>query len=109
MDGLLEYYETPYSGKDYSSILAVQSVDDSIIKDCVYCNHCLPCPQDIDIALINKFYDEARFNLTTELKDEYLLITPNASDCIECEDCINRCPFNIDVIDKIRKTVELFN
>jgi len=109
VDSLLEYYKTSYRGKDYSSILTAQSVDDSLIKDCVYCNHCLPCPQNIDIALINKFHDEARFNLSTKLKDEYLSITPNASDCIECGDCLNRCPVNIDVIDKIRKTVELFN
>lgn len=109
VDGLLAYYKASQKEKDYSPILAAQNKEKDIITDCVYCNHCLPCPQDIDIALICKYHDEAQFNISKKLKDNYFSINPNASDCIECGDCINRCPFNIDVINKMRKTIELFN
>ncbi len=28
--------------------------------NCVYCNHCQPCPVGIDIGLVNKYYDLAK-------------------------------------------------
>ena len=109
VDILLDYYKAPDKEKDFSSILSVQCRDENIVKDCVYCNHCLPCPQHIDIALINKIHDEARFNLTKKLKNDYLSMVPNASDCIECRECVNRCPFNVDVILKKKQTVKMFH
>jgi predicted aldo/keto reductase-like oxidoreductase len=108
VDALLNYYDASDREKDFSSILAAQSIDASLVKECVFCNHCLPCPQDIDIALITKFQHEAHFNFSEKLKDRYDEISPNASDCIECGDCIESCPFDIGVIRNMRETVELF-
>ncbi|MGD2143955.1 MAG: 4Fe-4S binding protein [Anaerolineae bacterium] len=31
-----------------------------------------------------------------------------ASECIECEVCIERCPFDVDIIAKIRHAAEVF-
>ena len=30
------------------------------------------------------------------------------SDCIECEVCIERCPFGVDIIGKMQQAVEVF-
>jgi predicted aldo/keto reductase-like oxidoreductase len=69
----------------------------------------LPCPQDIDIALMNKYLDEATFNFTEKLKKDYLHTVPNASDCIECGACIERCPFNIDAMEKMKTISDMFS
>lgn len=31
-----------------------------ITGQCTYCGHCKPCPVNIDIAMVNKFYDLAK-------------------------------------------------
>jgi predicted aldo/keto reductase-like oxidoreductase len=31
-----------------------------------------------------------------------------ASACIECGECVERCPFDVDVIARMRSAVELF-
>ena len=31
-----------------------------------------------------------------------------ASNCIECEMCLERCPFGVDIIGKMRRAVEVF-
>ncbi len=108
VDALSKYYDASDQEKDFSSTLAAQSAGASLVKECVFCNHCFPCPQDIDIALISKFQHEAHFNFSKDLRTRYGVISPNASDCIECGDCVDRCPFDIDVIENMRETVELF-
>ena len=41
--------------KDYSIISQFAPKD--VSGKCVYCNHCKPCPQSLDIGLINKYYE----------------------------------------------------
>jgi hypothetical protein len=31
-----------------------------------------------------------------------------ASECIECRECMDRCPFEVDIIGKMRRAVEVF-
>jgi len=31
-----------------------------------------------------------------------------ASACVECEVCLERCPFDVDIIGKMRRAVEVF-
>lgn len=106
---LCAYYTASEQEKDFAPILSAQNIDERVVNDCVYCNHCLPCPQDIDIALMNQYLDEAMFNFTEELKKAYLHIVPNASDCIECGECIERCPFNIDAMEKMKTIIDMFS
>ena len=77
---------------------------------CVYCNHCLPCPVDIDIALINQMYDEAvQVGISPVLQERYHATTPNAADCIECGDCEAACPFGVSVMERMQAAVGLFS
>ena len=105
---LTRYFEATKDEKDYSSILRAQSKSERIIEGCVYCNHCLPCPAGIDIALINKFYDIATQGLTKELRSAYKKTSPKASDCTECGGCTERCPFGVDPASRMRKAREIF-
>lgn len=50
---------------------------------CVYCNHCLPCPQGIDIANSMRIIDAGG---------------KPPSNCISCGLCEKRCPFGVKVM-----------
>jgi len=45
---------------------------------------------------------------TSELRADYDALPVKASDCVECGDCVERCPFEVDVIAKMRKAVQVF-
>ncbi len=77
----LKYYEATDEQKDFAQIYkkSLNWADDT---RCVYCNHCLPCPQGIDIAEAMRTLDAGG----------------NPPDnCISCGICEERCPFGIPV------------
>lgn len=95
--------------KDYASILAA-APQHAYSKKCMYCNHCKPCPSDIDIAMVNKLYDLAMMqeSVPSSIKAHYMALEKNASDCIACGGCETRCPFGVDVVERMAKAKELF-
>ncbi|MCI8528147.1 MAG: aldo/keto reductase [Lachnospiraceae bacterium] len=95
--------------KDYASILA-SAPRHAYSKKCMYCNHCKPCPAGIDIAMVNKLYDLATMQDTvpSSVMEHYRALEKNASDCIACGGCETRCPFGVEIVEKMGKTKELF-
>lgn len=75
---------------------------------CVYCNHCLPCPSEIDVGLTTRLMKKAEQELTPELQNQYDEMPAKASDCIQCGDCMDRCPFAVDVISNMEQAVAVF-
>jgi hypothetical protein len=75
---------------------------------CVYCGHCLPCPSSIDIARVNRLVETSKHVFTRDLYSEYNELSAKGSDCIECEACMKRCPFHVDVISKMKEAKRLF-
>ena len=105
LDGLLHYYETPHSERDYSIISEMSLVE--MRGQCVYCNHCLPCPSQIDIASVHKFLDLALAG-DAMAKRHYLSLTNKAGDCLECGSCDDNCPFEVPVRYKMKQALALF-
>ena len=103
-------YETaPDEEKDYASVIASAPLH-SYLGQCTYCGHCKPCPMDIDIAMVNKFYDLAvqQNEVPQSLRDHYAQLKPTASACIGCQSCETRCPFQVPISDRMHKAVDLF-
>ena len=51
------------------SIISTLTPDETKGK-CVYCKHCHPCPEGLDIGLVNKYYDLSRLG-DTLTKEHY--------------------------------------
>ncbi len=123
----LAYWHASEEEKDFSTVLP--AFKDSVSGQCVYCNHCLPCPTEIDIGKTLSLLDEAQRQSTTPLQVDYVYahgarpirrrpitalradydaLPVKASDCVECGDCVERCPFEVDVIAKMRKAMQVF-
>ncbi len=78
---------------------------------CVYCNHCLPCPSQIDIAAVNKYLDIAATSggsVPPSILQHYLSLSAQGSDCIACGSCEDKCPFSVPVIYRMEQAAKLF-
>jgi predicted aldo/keto reductase-like oxidoreductase len=105
----VKYLSLPDEEKDYAPIIG--SVKKDFRGSCVYCNHCLPCPSEIDIASVNKYLDIAVLdenNIPPGTAHHYRELKSHASDCIECGSCEERCPFGVSVIENMQRATKLF-
>lgn len=77
---------------------------------CTYCGHCKPCVANLDISMINKFYDLATMQpeVPATVQSHYELLEKTASACIDCHACEIRCPFGVKIAERMKKTAELF-
>ena len=95
--------------KDYASVLA-NAPFHSYRGECTYCGHCKPCVANLDIAMINKFYDLATMQpeVPATIQSHYELLDHKASECIGCHACESRCPFGVPIAERMEKTAKLF-
>ncbi len=109
VDEALSYETASDEEKDYASVLASAPLH-SYTGQCTYCGHCKPCPVNIDIAMVNKFYDLAVLQpeVPESVKAHYEALGVTASACIGCKGCESRCPFGVEVAERMEKTAELF-
>ena len=109
IDAAVAYETATADEKDYASVLASAPLH-AYSGQCTYCGHCKPCPMDIDIAMVNKFYDLATAQpaVPESVRAHYMALERKASDCIGCQSCEARCPFGVSVAERMRKTAELF-
>jgi uncharacterized protein len=105
----LKYSTLSSEEKDYTGVLA-NSNRYAPSGNCMYCNHCLPCPEKIDIASVHKYYDLAKnqAEVPETIRQHYLALDAYASDCIECGSCEDNCPFKVEVCANMAKAMELF-
>ncbi len=99
--------------RDYSEAISAFREDGKggFTGSCVYCNHCLPCPSEIDIASVNKYLDIAKLDeahIPPSIAQHYRSLSAHASACVECGNCENRCPFAVPVIENMRNAADLF-
>lgn len=103
----LHWVHATEAEKDYLS--ALQPKEKSCSGQCTYCNHCSPCPQGIPIAKVNELLDKAQTEgLTSDIKEAYEALPHHASECTHCGSCMTRCPFGVDVPQKMDEAVEVF-
>ena len=99
---LLAYEQAAEEETDYSVIASFAPIEAT--GRCVYCNHCKPCPQGLDIGLINKYYDLAKAG-DTLAAEHYRTLEKSAADCVHCRHCDRRCPFHVPQSDRM-KTID---
>ena len=102
---ILAYYDTSREERDYAYIANAKHQDMESV--CIYCNHCQPCPVGIDIGAVNKYLDLV--NAGDELaKDHYLKLARHAGACTGCGACEPRCPFRVNVRERMKQAVGIF-
>lgn len=109
MELAASYCHVSYQEKDYAPILS-NIPKHSFVGNCVYCGHCAPCVKGIDVASVNKFLDLciAQGEIPETVREHYLSLEHHASECIECGSCMRNCPFEVNIIEKLKKANEIF-
>ncbi len=102
LEASLAYLDAGDEDKDFSD--AIAGFEQYHTGECVYCNHCLPCPVAIDIGLVSRLVD----TFTPALQARYDAMPVKASACTRCGACVKRCPFSVDVLPIIDRAVALY-
>lgn len=122
VEAALAYLKAPGRERAYRKIL--KDSREELKGNCVYCNHCLPCPQGIDIARVlsrldriqagkdkgslrdrTNYYFPARLRLSRSIN--YKGLSGRPDKCTECAACVKRCPFGVDIVGKMKRATAL--
>ena len=106
IDEAVAFYEASEAERDFSSIDASRLW--KLAGRCTYCNHCLPCPEDIPIGDLIRVLDSSEYSQNDRVKDAYSGFAKHGGDCTGCEVCIDRCPFGVPVTERMEKAVATF-
>jgi predicted aldo/keto reductase-like oxidoreductase len=72
---------------------------------CRQCGYCLPCQTGIDIPTVfrlvsrHDLYDSAEW-----ARQQYRSLAAKAADCEDCGECEKRCPYQLPIRKKLKKT-----
>lgn len=92
-------------------------INSNITVDCTKCRYCVDsCTEEIDIAKIFDLYNKHKLlekDDWTQFGNAYLNYSKLdgvgiASDCIECENCIEECPQQINIPEVLKDVAKTF-
>ncbi len=104
--GVLAYMDATEAERDFSEVIA--DCAQYVPGECVYCNHCLPCPAQIDIGQTLRLFDMAQQDFTPAIRAAYAAMPAPASACIACGACEKRCPFGVPTVARIAEAAAFF-
>lgn len=76
---------------------------------CRRCGYCLPCTKGIDIPscfMFEGYYK--RYGLEEWAKSRYEAMSHHASECIECGKCLEKCPYKLNIVNKLKEVAKTF-
>ena len=97
------YENAPDGEKDYAAAFAAMPKI-SWEGHCMYCGHCAPCPQGIDVASVTKFLNlaKAQGGVPETVREHYAVLPHHAGECLACGACEKRCPFSVSIVENMR-------
>ena len=103
------YEEAPAEERDYAAAFA-SFPNISWKGHCMYCGHCAPCPQKLDVASVTKFLNLslAQGKVPETVREHYALLGHHAGECIACGACEKRCPFEVPIIENMKRASQIF-
>jgi len=104
--------ENSWSAEEDEVLQRVNRVIKSLQKvNCTTCGYCLPCPHGVNIPRNFSLYnDHFMLNDPAARNRYYGLLGENerASNCIQCGECLEKCPQQIAIPDELLQVAELF-
>ena len=101
----------PLNDEEYKIIGEVRNDVKALSKvDCTSCNYCMPCPHGVDIPLNFRMYNgHAMYKVDGYIKWAYGNTKnqgKHAELCIECGECVPKCPQQIEIPTELGNFVE---
>ena len=76
---------------------------------CHRCDYCLPCTQGIHIAGALWFENSFRRMPPERALSMFSPNVEKARTCIECGECVKRCPYNLDIPELLKEKVKFLD
>lgn len=98
----------PLNEKELQVIEKVKEMIKTRVKvKCTSCNYCIPCPNGVNIPRNFRIYNNSyMYNNIPEGKDAYkyhLKEEEKAYNCIECGECLDKCPQHLPIPDLLKE------
>ncbi len=105
----IAYEDAAEAERDYAAALAALPKI-SWKGHCMYCGHCAPCPQGIDVASVTKFLNlcKAQGGIPETVREHYGALPHKAGECVQCGACEKRCPFGVPIVENMAAAAKLF-
>ncbi|NLT96477.1 MAG: hypothetical protein GXW85_13295 [Clostridia bacterium] len=91
----------------------ISSLLENICRDCLHCVEKFQCSAGIDFPAIMALY--SRYTVSeklgrdvTEFKERYKEFALNASDCIQCGQCVPWCEYKLNIPEVLREAHQAF-
>jgi predicted aldo/keto reductase-like oxidoreductase len=107
-DQIIEWYRHPQrlSRSDLKEMQKIQTVLGE--KFCHRCEYCMPCEQGVQIPSVLIFQAAAK-RLSPEGVSAWLAkAMESVTECIECGQCEEKCPYNLPIADLLKENLALF-
>ena len=104
--------EAPWSEDDEDAVRKAKRIINDLQRvNCTTCGYCMPCPEGVNIpfnlGLSNDhhiFHDQnAGFRYRMVLGE-----SERASNCVQCGECLDKCPQQIPIPEELEHLVDLF-
>jgi len=76
---------------------------------CHRCNYCQPCPQKIvisEVLTVESVIKRMPFHRANTLAGQ---VMESARDCIECRECVGRCPYSLNIPELVRQKIAVWD
>ena len=78
---------------------------------CTQCEYCLPCPNGVNIPRNFEIYNQSamydKLEIAQETYTQWFAEDQRAMNCIQCQECEEKCPQNIAIADWMPQVDEL--
>jgi len=105
-----------------------KAYDNYLIVPCTSCGYCIPCPNDVSIPFILRLLNDVAYwgesgrqrisffynymaktqEVIKERRSKGQEIEGAATLCIQCEECLDKCPQQIEIPDFMEKANDIF-
>lgn len=116
MTNIREVEENATVGKNFQAMTETEK--QTLIRDaevlgkefCRGCGYCQPCQQEIRIPIILRHLNyRKQYGLTDWARGRYSMVEVKADECIECGQCREKCPYNLDVPELLKEAHKLLS
>ncbi len=90
---------------------ALREAIESLIREfCRGCGYCQPCPQGIRIPIILRQLAYYKYyGLKEWARGRYKMVEVKADSCIECRQCVEKCPYGLNVPEMLKEAHTLLS
>jgi predicted aldo/keto reductase-like oxidoreductase len=108
MKEILSIIRTPSPLSDYDETRIEEKRKELGDRWCHRCGYCQPCPQDIKIGLVliaKSIVKRMPYDAVCSFLEEAMA---DAKNCSECRECIEKCPYNLNIPELLKKNQVLW-